>query len=79
MGSTRIRISGTCARSSSDTPARTSPGVDPKTGSLPQNEIARAQSQSQGPIRERRASTRANHRNKTLRTILVEGGLIICR
>jgi len=35
--------------------------------SLPQNEIARAQSHTQGPNRERRASTRANHRTEVRR------------
>jgi hypothetical protein len=51
MGSTRIRKAARAPESSSDTPARTSPGVDP-LGSLPQNEIARAQSYSQEPVRE---------------------------
>jgi hypothetical protein len=58
LGSTRIRQAAPAKATLISRPTGTSPGIRPK-GPLPQNEIVRAQSQPQGPIRERRASTQA--------------------
>jgi hypothetical protein len=58
MGSTRTGPAMRHPRSHAENvgPARTSPGTDPK-GPLPQNEIVRVRSHTQGLVSERRAST----------------------